>query len=146
MTIYSKEQINAWARDTYYRNSARVARRRAKHYYQNKDYHHSYALMYRAKRAGAKIVELISRKGILDRDGWVCHVCRKPIEPDNASVDHVVPLNQGGNHTEDNVKAAHRTCNNRRPKGARQRDDGVMAAAPEASHRCSSLCVLVPSI
>lgn len=37
------------------------------------------------------------RKMVLDRDGWVCtwpH-CNKPLEADDATVDHVVPIEVG---------------------------------------------------
>jgi 5-methylcytosine-specific restriction endonuclease McrA len=50
--------------------------------------------------------------------GWTCHVCWKQIEPHRrfpdfsaATVDHIVPLCQGGTHTWDNVQPAHRSCN-----------------------------------
>lgn len=50
--------------------------------------------------------------------GWTCHLCWKPIDPRRrfpdrlaATVDHKVPLCQGGTHTWDNVQPAHRLCN-----------------------------------
>ena len=50
--------------------------------------------------------------------GWTCHLCWQPINPYlrfphrmAATVDHIVPLCQGGSHTWDNVQAAHRACN-----------------------------------
>ncbi len=58
---------------------------------------------------------------IFDRDRWVCGVCREKINrrlrhphPRSASLDHIVPLSQGGPHTRANVRAAHLQCNVRR--------------------------------
>ena len=50
--------------------------------------------------------------------GWTCYLCWQPIDPRlrfphrlAATVDHIVPLCQGGTHTWDNVQPAHRACN-----------------------------------
>ncbi len=58
---------------------------------------------------------------IFERDGWVCHICREPIDPEArhpdvraASVDHVVSLANGGTHTRDNMAASHLICNMRK--------------------------------
>lgn len=58
---------------------------------------------------------------ILDRDRWRCGICGKRIGksyryPDgrSKSVDHVVPLSQGGDDTAANKRAAHLGCNRRR--------------------------------
>lgn len=49
---------------------------------------------------------------------WHCYICKKPIDryrrcPDwkAATIDHHVPLAQGGKHTWDNVVPAHLKCN-----------------------------------
>ena len=51
---------------------------------------------------------------IADRDGWVCHICRQTVLPEQASLDHVIPISKGGPHTRDNVKLAHLLCNQRK--------------------------------
>ena len=50
--------------------------------------------------------------------GWTCWICRKPINkflrtPNwyAATVEHIVPLAQGGTHTWDNVAPSHYICN-----------------------------------
>lgn len=55
---------------------------------------------------------------LFERDGWWCHLCDNKINrrlrlPNwwAATIDHVIPLSQGGTHTWDNVKAAHAKCN-----------------------------------
>ena len=69
-------------------------------------------------------VQRIDPLGIFERDGWVCQLCGDPIDPDrqapdlmSASLDHVVPLAARGEHTYENVQAAHLLCNIQ--KGAR---------------------------
>lgn len=63
----------------------------------------------------------IKRIEIFERDGWVCHICGKDIDPAlkhpdawSASVDHVVSLANGGTHTRDNMAASHLQCNLRK--------------------------------
>lgn len=58
---------------------------------------------------------------ICERDGWICQICREPIDPSfipwrsrSASVDHVVPLSRGGSDDDANLRAAHQGCNSRR--------------------------------
>lgn len=72
---------------------------------------------YKARKAGA-LVEAFTRKEIFDRDGWMCHICSTAIDPAvayphplSASLDHVIPLVRGGEHSRANVAAAHLTCN-----------------------------------
>lgn len=55
---------------------------------------------------------------LFERDEWWCHLCDNKINrrlrlPNwwAATIDHVIPLSQGGTHTWDNVKAAHAKCN-----------------------------------
>lgn len=55
---------------------------------------------------------------LFEKCEWICHLCLAEIErhrrcPDKwaATIDHVVPLSLGGQHTWDNVKAAHAICN-----------------------------------
>jgi len=59
---------------------------------------------------------------IFERDSWTCGICGEGIDPDvchpeplSACIDHLVspPL---GEHTQDNVRAAHYACNSRRAK------------------------------
>lgn len=55
---------------------------------------------------------------LLERDGWQCGICQTRIRTyRDASLDHIVPLADGGEHVLANVQAAHRRCNY--SKGAR---------------------------
>ena len=61
---------------------------------------------------------------IYRRDGWRCHLCRRPVRrdvhylhPDAPTVDHLIPVSDGGADAPWNVRCAHRSCNTRRGVG-----------------------------
>jgi 5-methylcytosine-specific restriction endonuclease McrA len=65
--------------------------------------------------------ENVDRDLVGERDGWRCGICRKRVDwtlvyPDrmSPSLDHVVPLSEGGEHTYANTRIAHLICNNLR--------------------------------
>ena len=73
-------------------------------------------------------VERIDPLAVYERDGWTCQLCHQPIDPAaqhphplSPSLDHRIPLVAGGQHTEDNVWAAHLQCNIR--KGAQTQEE-----------------------
>lgn len=75
----------------------------------------------RRLRVEAATVERFDPVEVFERDGWVCGLCGEPIErslawPDPASVslDHVLPLAAGGEHSRANTQAAHWICNVRK--------------------------------
>ena len=83
----------------------------------NPDKRSARAHRYRARKLAA-FVEDVGRIEVLERDGWVCHICGESIGKElefphrlYGTLDHVVPLNKGGLHCLDNVKAAHWICN-----------------------------------
>jgi 5-methylcytosine-specific restriction endonuclease McrA len=64
------------------------------------------------------IVENFTDLEIFERDEWVCQLCYEPIdrdlsypEPHSVSLDHIIPVTKGGDHTRINVQAAHLRCN-----------------------------------
>jgi 5-methylcytosine-specific restriction endonuclease McrA len=68
------------------------------------------------------------------RDGWLCRLCGRPIDPQvawpdpmSASVDHIVPLSRGGAHGMANVQSAHLGCNS--AKGDRMDESPACDAA-----------------
>lgn len=62
--------------------------------------------------------EKIDRAAIIARDGRVCYLCGKSnLRGRDLTLDHVVPLFRGGNHTADNLRVACDYCN--KSKGAR---------------------------
>lgn len=77
----------------------------------------------RARLAGA-FVEDVDPATLFERDGWRCHICGKKCRQDvdgfhplAPTIDHLVPLARGGEHSYRNTACAHRTCNV--SKGAR---------------------------
>ncbi len=67
------------------------------------------------KRAGG---EQFPDREIFERDGWVCHLCGKPVpdrkyeaRDDDPTLDHLTPVSKGGLHVRENVKLAHNRCN-----------------------------------
>lgn len=75
----------------------------------------------RALKAQADQGERFAPKDVYDRDDWTCGLCRLPVDgglpwphPMSASVDHILPLSQGGSHMLANVQCAHLSCNSRK--------------------------------
>lgn len=66
--------------------------------------------MRRAENKGASPVELVTLDQLIYLQDGRCWICRVPLV-DDWSRDHVVPLAMGGDHTYNNVKVAHRRCN-----------------------------------
>lgn len=74
----------------------------------------------RARKAGATI-ESFTHQEIFERDAWTCGICNTPVDqtlsypdPMSSSLDHVVPLARGGEHSRGNTRLAHLNCNVRR--------------------------------
>lgn len=72
------------------------------------------------RRARERSVEFehFHDREIFERDRWRCGICRKRINPSlshphpmSASLDHVIPISEGGPHTRANTRAAHFRCN-----------------------------------
>ncbi len=53
-------------------------------------------------------------------DNWRCWLCGDPVDPEltrgpwSPTMDHVTPRRRGGKTAADNLRLAHRSCNNRR--------------------------------
>lgn len=63
-------------------------------------------------------VEDVDPGVVFERDGWMCHLCGERIpqgltypHPLYPTIDHLVPLAIGGEHSYANVAAAHNRCN-----------------------------------
>jgi len=78
---------------------------------------------YRAHKKGAGY-KTLTYWSIAERDGWLCQLCGTEIdktalvpEPLAATLDHIVPLSCGGEHSEANVQLAHFLCNSTKSDG-----------------------------
>lgn len=72
----------------------------------------------RARNFGCQVIEDVDREAVLERDNWRCYLCGKdtsltddPFSSDSATVDHVIPLSRGGEHSMRNVRCACLACN-----------------------------------
>jgi 5-methylcytosine-specific restriction endonuclease McrA len=72
-------------------------------------------IAYRERRPQLPVA---TRRRILERDAWMCGICGQPIDPSLApsdpeaqSVDHIIPSSRGGSDDDENLHAAHRSCN-----------------------------------
>ncbi len=79
----------------------------------------------RAKMRGAN-AEKFSATEIFERDRWVCQLCGEKTDrkapasaPFSPSLDHIVPLARGGEHTRRNCQCSHLQCNIRKQGRAR---------------------------
>ena len=88
--------------DAYYAKNRRERRRR------------------RARLAGA-VSDAYSLTQIAERDGWRCGICLQVVgkkfdsnHPRAATVDHIVPLSDGGDDVLTNLQLAHRSCNSKK--------------------------------
>lgn len=65
------------------------------------------------------------RRALFERDRWLCRYCGDVVMDDAATLDHVVPVSKGGEHTAENLVTCCLTCNS--IKAGRSYDD----AAPQ---------------
>lgn len=74
----------------------------------------------RARQAGCRIVERFDREDVFERDHWQCQDCGiqcnqpDPYDRTAATVDHVVPLHLGGEHSKANAQTLCLSCNARK--------------------------------
>lgn len=65
--------------------------------------------------------ERVYRSKVFERDGWKCQLCGKSVDkrlrwphPKSATIDHIIPLANGGQHVPVNCQLAHFICNAKR--------------------------------
>lgn len=73
----------------------------------------------RAREASAPVIEKIDRQAIYDRDGGICHLCKRSVSRKSFTLDHLIPIGPDGPHTAQNVAIAHARCNSSRGRGRR---------------------------
>ena len=105
----------------------------------------------RAKQNGFDITpEIFTSIEIYERDKWRCGICGEQVDiklpfPDkmSASIDHIIPLRQGGKHVRENVRCAHLICNAIQcdPKSERKcKQCGIIYANTYGRYYCSPEC------
>lgn len=78
----------------------------------------------RAKVAGVLIVDEVDIRALIERDGGCCQICSAPVDLTakatdslGATVDHIIPLSLGGEHSYANTQLAHFFCNTGKREG-----------------------------
>lgn len=64
-----------------------------------------------------QFVEHVDHRIVYERDNETCGICGEHVEWADFSLDHVIPLSKGGEHSYANTQTAHLPCNIR--KGAK---------------------------
>jgi 5-methylcytosine-specific restriction endonuclease McrA len=87
------------------------------YYEANRDRWRSYVRRRRALKRGVESDTYTTRE-IFERDRGRCQLCGKVVNPNlewphpqSLSLDHIIPLNDGGSDTRVNVQLSHLTCN-----------------------------------
>lgn len=76
----------------------------------------------RAARYGCAVFdETVTLVGLIERDNGICKICGLPIDGNDIknghigrmypTIDHIIPLSRGGEHSWKNVQLAHMHCN-----------------------------------
>jgi 5-methylcytosine-specific restriction endonuclease McrA len=73
--------------------------------------------MSRLSLVRAKIYRTVARQlhGVVP-----CWVCGEPVAPEDATLEHIQPLAEGGSSHAENLAISHGDCNNRRHAKAKQ--------------------------
>lgn len=92
-----------------------------RHQEHDSEQHKRYMLASKRKREHLLIdnfVEEVTYSELYHRDGGICQVCGLPVHPEklidnswDGTIDHIVPLSLGGEHSMRNCQLAHRICN-----------------------------------
>lgn len=109
-----RESILRYQRGWYERNKEKFAKWNRENARKHKQRRADERARRRARQVGAPEVEKIDRASIIARDQSMCHLCGEFVSPGQMTLDHVVALARGGNHTASNLKVAHRSCNSRK--------------------------------
>ncbi len=111
--INNKERIKAYCKANREKRYARTRAWRKN----NPGYNRIYLHNYRAQQKVTQI-EHIKAKVVFIRDRGICQICHKKVNnklkyPNfmRTSLDHIIPLSQGGTHTYANIQLAHLRCN-----------------------------------
>lgn len=70
----------------------------------------------RAKKLGV-FVEYVDKRTLWDDHQGICGLCLQPVKISRMTIDHIVPLSQGGVHSYENTQPAHSLCNHVKGSG-----------------------------
>lgn len=110
------ERLLAEGRKRYAENAEKM-RAQTKAY---KKAHPEYGLSYESMRRAAKRApgaEKVDVAVLYVRDNKTCTLCHTHVKRSEWSIDHIIPLSKGGEHTYRNTALAHKLCNIRKRDG-----------------------------
>jgi 5-methylcytosine-specific restriction endonuclease McrA len=88
----------------------------------------------RSHRANKYRVMLVSM--LYQRDGDLCELCGQRVSTEDASVDHIIQVSDGGPHEATNIRLTHLLCNIRRSRTVI--DSPFAESTPRPSGGCST--------
>lgn len=113
-------------------------------YLRNREWYNSNWHARRAIAAGATEVDRsITISKLMERDKSICGICNLPIiknpkkHNDKPSIDHIIPIKHGGQHTWANVRLVHCGCNNSRGNRADGSYEVKISFLQESQHSAS---------
>lgn len=123
----NRQVVNARRRDAYWNDPEQERERSRRWVKDNPEKAREVSRSAQHRRRAVKVSATAERFHpieIFDRDRWRCGICGKGIskalaypDPMSVSLDHIVPLARGGDHTRANTQAAHLRCNLRKHCG-----------------------------
>lgn len=105
----SNKRNKTWRQDNKTKRTEYLATYRQLHLLEHRQYER--------KRTAQKLktaVGAVDYNKILERDGYICHLCGEGVERSDLHFDHVIPLSKGGPHIEENIRVSHARCNLRK--------------------------------
>ena len=105
-----KPQLSKRRHEYYEENKETIKANASRWKKENRDANHAILMKRRALKRAA-FVEVVRRDYLAKRDGWLCGICREIVARENWSVDHIIPLSKGGEHSYANTQIAHLSCN-----------------------------------
>jgi len=116
----NRERIRKINRRYYYANPEKVRAGVRRWGLANPNRLRFYSQRRRALKYTATVENVIDTK-VFARNKWTCGICDKPVDPDlrhpdpmSASLDHIIPLSRGGDHSYANTQCTHLVCNLRK--------------------------------
>lgn len=99
------------ARLYYQANKPRILAQRQADRHANPEKHRNARALRRARKLAAPVVERVALSVVYARDKGICSLCHERVPRAEASIDHIIPLTKGGEHSYRNVALAHLRCN-----------------------------------
>ncbi len=110
----NREKYRQWDREGYQRNKAKIYDRHRKARLENPEKYRLMGAQRSARLRGAPRNDLTATQWRLIKQHYHlrCYYCGK--QPKKLTMDHIIPITKGGNHTMSNIVPACQSCNSRK--------------------------------